>query len=110
MRSVFIAVLAFAVFLSFPVLAEDVQEVHLNFKSHAFVPAELAVPAGKKIKLIIKNEDDSSAEFESADLGREKVVTANGQITVYLGPLDAGSYEIFDDFRRDTTKGKIIAK
>lgn len=85
-------------------------EQHLSIKNHAFVPQELAVPANRTIKLIIKNEDDTAAEFESPDLNREKVVPANSEITVYLDPLDMGIYPYFDDFHHDTTTGKIIAK
>jgi Cupredoxin-like domain len=90
--------------------ADDAPELHLSLKNHAFVPAELTVPAHQKVKIILKNEDSEAAEFESYELNREKVVAANGQITVYLDPLDPGSYPFFDDFHRDTTTGKIIAK
>ena len=74
------------------------------------MPRELTVPANRKIKLIVTNEDATAAEFESAELNREKVVPANGRITVYLDPLDPGRYGFFDDFHRDTTKGTIVAK
>jgi hypothetical protein len=107
---IFIAL--FVVFgLSIPVaLAADVPEQHLSLKNHIFVPQELTVPAGQKIKLIVKNEDAIAAEFESYELNREKIVTANSEIVVYIGPLDPGTYPFFDDFHRDTTTGKIIAK
>jgi len=90
--------------------AEDVVEQHLALFNHTFDPQELTIPAGKKIKLIITNKDATSAEFESYDLSREKVVPANGEIYVYIGPLDPGTYGFYDDFHRDTTTGKIIAK
>ena len=93
-----------------PVFADDLPEQHLSLKNHVFVPQELTVPAGQKIKLIVKNEDSAAAEFESYELNREKVVPANGEITVYLDPLDPGTYPFFDDFHRDTTTGKIVAK
>jgi hypothetical protein len=90
--------------------ADAVPEQHLSLKNHAFVPMELTVPAGQKIKLIVKNEDTAAAEFESYELNREKVVAANSEIIVYLDPLDPGTYPFFDDFHRDTTTGNIIAK
>jgi plastocyanin len=90
--------------------ADDVVERHLSLKNHAFAPREVAVPAGQKVRLIIANEDSTAAEFESFELRREKVVAANGTITVFAGPLDAGSYPFFDDFHRDTTTGTIVAK
>ncbi len=82
----------------------------ITIKDHQFAPKELTVPAGQKIKLVVKNQDAAPAEFESSDLNREKVVAANGEITVFIGPLDAGRYTYFDDFHRATTTGVIIAK
>ena len=90
--------------------ATEVPVVNLSLKDHAFVPQELTVPAGQKIKLIVKNEDSTAAEFESYDLNREKIIPAHGEVTIHVDPLDAGTYEMFDDFRRSTVTGKIIAK
>ena len=82
----------------------------LTLKNNQFSPKELTVPAGKKIKITVKNMDATPAEFESSDLNREKVVGGNSEITVFIGPLDPGSYGYFDDFHRSTTTGTIIAK
>ena len=109
MRTLFLTCLLSASLLANVAAAEDAPDQHLNIKNHAFVPQELTVPANHKIKLTIKNDDTTPVEFESDDLNREKVVPANGSVTVYLDPLDPGTYEFFDDFHRDTT-GKIIAK
>ncbi len=110
MRFSLFAILGVVVLITVPARADDAPEQHLSLKNHAFVPAELTVPAGQKIKLTVKNEDATPAEFESYELNREKVVPANGEIVVYLDPLDPGAYPFFDDFHRDTTTGKIIAK
>lgn len=90
--------------------AEDLPVFNLTLKNHAFVPPELTVPAGQKFKLILANEDPSAAEFESSDLDREKVVPAQGTITIFFDPLDPGIYNYFDDFHADQTTGKLIAK
>jgi hypothetical protein len=82
----------------------------LTIKDHKFTPQNLALPAGQKIKLTVNNLDSTPAEFESSDLNREKVVGANSEIIVYIGPLDAGSYGYFDDFHHDTTTGTITVK
>jgi plastocyanin len=92
-----------------PSLAQA-EDFVLTLKNHQFSPKELTLPAGEKIKLTIKNLDSTPAEFESTDLNREKVVAAKSEITVFIGPLDAGSYQFFDDFHRDTTIGTIIVK
>lgn len=81
----------------------------ITLNNNQFSPKELIVPAGQKIKLVVKNQDEIPAEFESSDLNREKIVGANSEISVFIGPLDAGSYGYFNDFHRETT-GTIIAK
>jgi hypothetical protein len=91
-----------------PAFADD-PVVTITLKEHQFVPAEVPVPAGVKVQLLIKNEQPTTAEFESTVLHREKIVNAGGQITVVVGPLDPGSYEFFDDFH-GATRGHLVAK
>ncbi len=81
----------------------------ITIKDHRFSPEALKIPADKKIKLIVKNEDASAEEFESYELRREKVVSGHDQITLYLGPLKAGRYPYFGDFHQESAKGVIIA-
>lgn len=82
----------------------------LVIREHKFVPEELVVPAGTKVKLLIDNQDATAEEFESYELNREKVVPANGQVAIYVGPLQPGRYPFFGDFHKDTTTGVLIAK
>lgn len=89
---------------------DDIVEQKLEIKNHVFVPQELTVPQGKKVRLTIVNEDATPAEFESFELHREKVVDAHGTITVFVGPLDPGTYPFFDDFHHYATTGSIVAK
>lgn len=83
-------------------------EAHLVIREHKFEPAELTVPAGQKIKLLVENQDATPEEFESNELNREKVVTGKGTITVFLGPLDAGRYPFFGDFHQETAQGVLV--
>jgi plastocyanin len=85
-------------------------EVKLVIREHKFEPAEVTVPAGKKIKLVIENQDATAEEFESYELNREKVVPPKGQITVFVGPLKPGRYPFFGDFHKDSAKGVLIAQ
>jgi hypothetical protein len=103
----FLIVLSFLLALPAAARAEDYV---LTLKDHQFSPKDFTLPANQKIKLTIKNLDATPAEFESSDLNREKVVDAHGEIMVYLGPLDSGAYEYFDDFHHDTTTGTIKVK
>ena len=82
----------------------------LTLTNHQYEPKEITLPADQKIKLVVRNLDSTPAEFESSDLGREKIVPAHGEATILLGPLSAGHYSIFDDFHRDSTTGTIIVK
>jgi plastocyanin len=85
-------------------------EFTLVIKDHRFTPAELAVPAGQKVRLTIENQDATPEEFESYDLNREKVVPGNGRIVVFVGPLKPGKYEFFGEFNQATARGWLIAK
>jgi plastocyanin len=89
--------------------AEDT-DVRLVIREHKFVPAEITVPARKKIKLVIENQDATAEEFESDELNREKVVPPKGKITIFVGPLEPGRYPFFGEFHKETAKGVLIAK
>jgi hypothetical protein len=56
-----------------------------------------------------KRLSKSAAEFESQALRREKVIPPGATATVYIGPLQPGRYEFFDDFR-PTNRGFVVAK
>jgi len=99
---------ALSILIAFPAIAQADDYV-LTLKDHQFTPKELVLPANQKVKLIVRNEQSTSAEFESADLDREKAIEPNGEITVFLGPVDPGTYGYFDDFHRETT-GTITFK
>lgn len=110
------AMLSLAALLSMPAAAGisatpvRADESHsITIRDHRFEPSTLTVKAGQKIKLTVTNAQKEAAEFESAELNREKVVPPGSSATVYIGPLDAGSYAFFDDFH-PATKGTIVAK
>lgn len=109
LKPLFLAVLlAFAA--STTALAADPVEYKLVIKDHRFQPAELKVPAGQKIKLVVENQDATPEEFESYSLNREKIVPAKAKITVMVGPLKPGRYEFFGEFNMDTAQGVLIAQ
>jgi plastocyanin len=90
-------------------LAQDA-EVRLVIREHRFDPNEVKVPAGKKIKLVIDNQDATAEEFESYELNREKVIPAKGQVAVFVGPLKPGRYPFFGDFHKDSATGVLIVE
>lgn len=95
---------------SAPAAATTESEFTIVIKDHVFSPATLTVPAGKKIKLIVDNQDPTPEEFESHDLNREKIIAGNTKATIFIGPLEPGSYHFFGEFNMATAKGDIIAQ
>ncbi len=91
------------------VFAENA-EFELVIRDHRFSPSELTVPAGRKIKLLVKNEDPTPEEFESKKLKREKVIPGKSQATIFVGPLAPGEYPFVGEFHESTASGKLIAK
>jgi hypothetical protein len=92
-----------------PALAAD-PEYRLVIKDHRFVPTEVAVPAGQKVKLVVENQDPTPEEFESYALNREKIVPGNGKIVVFVGPLKPGRYEFFGEFNAKTARGWLVVQ
>ena len=82
----------------------------LQIKDHRFDPAQLDVPAGKKLKLVVKNLDPTPEEFESHDLKREKVIAGKSQAIISIGPLKPGTYKFVGEFHEATAQGQIVAK
>lgn len=88
----------------------EVPEFTLVIASHRFTPAELRVPAGQKLRLVVENRDATPEEFESYDFNREKIVPGGGRITLYVGPLKPGRYEFFGEFNPDTARGALLVE
>ena len=85
-------------------------EFTLSIKEHRFEPSELTVPAGQKVKLIVKNQDATPEEFESKSLNREKVIAGNSSATIIIGPLTPGRYPFVGEYNEKTAQGVIIVK
>jgi len=85
-------------------------EALLVIKNHRFEPAELKVPAGKRVKLTVHNQDATAEEFESHRLNREKIVPAGGKVVIFIGPLKPGKYEFFGEYNEATAKGIVVAE
>jgi hypothetical protein len=87
----------------------DQPSISIAIRDGGFAPAEIEVPIGTKIELSIRNEQQRAAEFESTALRREKVIPPGATGTVYVGPLQPGRYEFFDDFQPNN-RGFLVAK
>ena len=89
--------------------ADEPARVQLTIRDHRFDPAELHVPANRPVQVEVHNEDPTAEEFDSADLGVEKVVAGGRQTVVRIRPLKPGSYSFIGEYHSDTAAGTIIA-
>lgn len=105
-----IAVLAISMAALHSFAATD--EFTLNIKNHAFEPKELVVPAGKKVKILVVNQDATPAEFESKPLNREKLIPGKSTGVVNIGPLKPGRYDFVEEYHETeaAAQGTIVAK
>lgn len=85
-------------------------EIELIIKDHLFFPAVLEIPAGQKVRVRIINQDPTPEEFESFELNREKLVVGNGEVVVFIGPLEPGEYPFFGEFYPKTAQGVVVVK
>lgn len=92
------------------VRAEDTHEVEISIKDHKFDPPSLKLPVGKPIKISVKNLDATPEEFESHDLGFEKIIAGNSSAVIRVKPLKPGTYIFFGEFHQDTALGHVVAE
>ncbi|HZV55712.1 MAG TPA: cupredoxin domain-containing protein [Rhodocyclaceae bacterium] len=85
-------------------------EFSLAIRNHRFEPAEVRVPAGQKVKLVVHNQDGTPEEFESHELNREKLIAPDTRASIYIGPLKPGRYPFFGEFNEKTARGAVIAE
>src|ERR1044072_6062258 len=83
------------------------QEFSLVIRDHRFEPAEIKIPAGKRVAITVANEDATPEEFESSALKVEKVIAGKSKATVRVGPLKPGRYEFVGEYHADTAKGVL---
>ena len=108
--AVLVAAFAGSAALSAPVMADDLPTFTLEMKDGTFTPDHFTVPAGKNVKIIIRNTGTAPAEFESRRLRKEKVLAPGAESFVVLRDLSPGEYTFFDDFHPDAGQGVITAK
>ena len=85
-------------------------EVLLVIKNHRFEPTELKVPAGKRVMLVVHNQDGAREEFESHAMNRETGIPGGAKRTLYIGPLKPGRYAFFGEYNRATARGVVVVE
>ena len=102
-------ILLISLLLPLTAFAED-DVYSLVIRDHRFQPAEISVPSGKKIRLVVENQDATPEEFESHSLNREKIIAGKSKATIFIGPLSPGRYTFEGEFNAKTAQGVIIAQ
>lgn len=105
-----IAVAAFALLGATAVLAAGEPEFAITLRDHQFTPAEINVPAGVKVKLVVDNQDAGPEEFDSHALNREKVIPGRTKATIFIGPLAPGRYPFIGEFNAATARGEVVVR
>jgi len=110
-RGAVFCVIATACLVTAPATRLAAQDASYSLTIHddRFEPSTLNVKAGVKFQLRVKNARKVAAEFESAELNREKVVPPGQSTVIYVGPLAPGTYPFIDDFHQ-STRGHLVAK
>ena len=107
------SILVLAGLASFLVLAPAAaraDNMTLTLKNHKFTPSEIKVPANKRVKLTVVNDDPTPEEFESHELRVEKVIPGKSKGIVRIGPLKPGRYPFYGEYHESTAKGVVIAE
>jgi hypothetical protein len=97
-------------FLYSSLVSATTLKYEITIKNHRFSPSEITIESGKKVVLLIDNQDETPEEFESYPLNREKLIRGKSQAKVFIGPLKPGRYPFFGEFSRQTAQGTIIVK
>jgi hypothetical protein len=108
-RGASLLVLALLLPISVSAVAAD-DDFKLVIRDHKFQPAELVVPANRKVKLVIENRDPAPEEFESHALNREKVIAGKSTASIYIGPLKPGRYPFVGEYNEKTAQGVVIVQ
>lgn len=85
-------------------------DISVVIENHKFTPDRIEIPAGKKVKLVVDNQDPTPEEFESHSMKVEKVIPGKTKATIFVGPLKAGEYKFVGEFNEKTAKGVVVAK
>lgn len=93
-----------------PTLAEELPSFQITAKNGKLIPERIEVPAGRKIKLVLKNEGPGPEEFENLEMRIEKVLGPGATSFVVLHNLKPGTYRFVDEFHPGTAQCLIVAK
>ncbi len=92
------------------IAADELPTFEIVARDGRLSPERLEVPAGQRIKLVIRNQGKAPIEFENLGMRVEKVLAPGASSFVVLPRLKPGEYEFIDEFHMDTGRMKVIAR
>ena len=107
---ILLAAFTFAFGMAHSFAEEEEPVFTIAFKDGAVAPLRLEVPANRRFQLLLRNDGETPAEFESSELHKEKVLAPKTAAILVIRTLDPGEYPFFDDFHPDAPKAVLIAK
>jgi plastocyanin domain-containing protein len=84
--------------------------ITLTIQNHIFTPSRIELSANQRTVITVKNLDATAEEFESPGLKIEKVVPAQGEITVRVLPLGPGNYTFIGEYHEKTARGLAVVR
>jgi hypothetical protein len=105
-----LVLIGLAGFLAISAATARADDYVLTIKDHRFNPAEIKIPANKRVQITVVNDDPTPEEFESHEMKVEKVIPGKSKAVVRVGPLKPGRYPFFGEFHEATAKGTLIAE
>lgn len=95
-------------FAASPALAASAFTVRI--KDHKLVPDRLVIPKGERVELTVINEGPGTEEIESQRLRIEKIIPEGKTVTIRVGPLKPGTYDLFGEFNMATCVGTVVVE
>lgn len=85
-------------------------EISVVIEDHRFDPQSVNIPADTPVVFRVVNKDATPEEFESGDLGFEKVIPGGAEASVWVAPMEPGHYTFFGEFNPDTAQGTVTVE
>jgi hypothetical protein len=99
-----------AAWITLPAVAQELPAFTVAVRDGRITPAQIDVPAERKIKLVIRNEGASACELENLDLRVEKVLAPGASSFVVIHSLKPGRYRFIDEFHPNGETLQLIAR
>jgi hypothetical protein len=82
----------------------------LHIKDHKLVPDKLTFPRGERVELVVHNDGPGTEEIESKSMRIEKIIPEGKSVTLKIGPLKPGTYDLFGEFNMATCTGTVVVE